>query len=56
MNAGISTSVGTSPRVCGCLAWARLTNNEMSSTRVWRNMNSRSGSSARTSAAVVLIL
>ena len=53
MNAGISTSVGTSARVFGGLACARVTNSEMSCTRVWRNMNSRSGCSARLIAVVV---
>ena len=55
MNAGISTSVGTSARVLGGFAWARPMNSEMSCTRVWRNMNSRSGSSARAIAVAVLI-
>ncbi len=55
MKAGIRTSVGTSARVFGCLSCARLMNSSMSAVRVWRNMNWRIGTSARSSACVVLI-
>ena len=55
MKAGIRTQVGTSARVFGCSRLARPTNSESSSSSVCLNMNSRSGSSARSSATLSLI-
>src|SRR5579875_704759 len=56
MKAGISTSVATSERRSGVCLWARLMNSRRSSARVCLNMNSRSGSSARSRAAPAVIL
>ena len=47
--------MGTCARVCGVLMRDMLTNSEMSWLRVWRNMNSRSGSSPRLIAVAVEI-
>src|ERR1700754_5061407 len=56
MKAGMRTVVGTSRRVSTFLTLPSLTNSARSFSRVWLNMNSRSGASARLSATSWVIV